>query len=94
MSCLTDPAGADPSDQKGPVPIMTDAAGRVGGIDSHKDTIHVAVITDIGQHVEDKEFPTTQAGYRRAAAWLIGTAPWPRSAWRAPAATAVGSPPS
>lgn len=54
---------------------MTDAPGRVGGIDSHKDTIHVAVITDIGQHVDDKEFPTTQAGYRRAVAWLIGLGP-------------------
>lgn len=54
---------------------MTDAPGRVGGIDSHKDTIHVAVITDIGQHVHDKEFPTTQAGYRRAVAWLIGHGP-------------------
>ena len=54
---------------------MTDAPGRVGGIDSHKDTIHVAVITKIGQHVDDKEFPTTQSGYRRAVAWLIGHGP-------------------
>lgn len=54
---------------------MTDAPGRIGGIDSHRDTIHVAVITDLGQHVDDKEFPTTQAGYRRAVAWLIGHGP-------------------
>jgi transposase len=54
---------------------MTNIEGRVGGIDSHKDTIHVAVITGIGQPVDDQEFPTTRAGYRRAVAWLIGHGP-------------------
>jgi transposase len=51
---------------------MTNQLGRVGGVDSHKDTIHVAVITEIGQQVADQEFPTTQGGYRRAVGWLIG----------------------
>lgn len=69
MSCLTGPAGADPSDRKG-ITIMTSQQHRVGGVDSHKDTIHVAVITKVGQPVTDKEFPTTTAGYRRAVAWL------------------------
>ena len=45
---------------------MTNQQGRVGGIDSHKDSIHAAVISDIGQPVADREFPTTTAGYRRA----------------------------
>lgn len=54
---------------------MTEESGRVGGIDSHKDTIHVAVVTETGKHMADKEFPTTQAGYRRAVAWLIGHGP-------------------
>lgn len=75
MSCLTDPAGADPLGTERANTIMTDAPGRVGGIDSHKDTIHVPAITEIGQHVADKEFPTTHAGYRRAVAWLIGHGP-------------------
>jgi len=55
--------------------IMTSICARVGGVDSHKDTIHVAVITEIGQHVADQEFSTTSAGYRRAVAWLIGHGP-------------------
>lgn len=54
---------------------MTNHHERVGGIDSHKDTIHVAVISDVGQPVADQEFPTTIAGYRRAVAWLIEHGP-------------------
>ena len=73
MSCLTCPAGVDPSDRKG-ITIMT-TQHHVGGVDSHKDTIHVAVITALGQPVEDREFPTTTAGYRRAVAWLIEYGP-------------------
>lgn len=64
------PVGADPSERKG-ITIMT----RFGGVDSHKDTIHVAIITEIGQPVTDREFPTTVAGYRRAVAWLIEHGP-------------------
>ena len=47
----------------------------VGGVDSHKDTIHVAVITATGRPVGDKEFPTTEAGYQRAVTWLTGHGP-------------------
>ena len=54
---------------------MTNETHRLGGIDSHKDTIHVAVITGVGQPVADREFPTTLAGYRRAVAWLIEHGP-------------------
>ena len=54
---------------------MTEQHDRTGGIDSHQDTIHVAVISDVGHHVADREFPTTQAGYRRAVAWLIEHGP-------------------
>ncbi len=74
MSCLTGPAGADPSDRKGTT-IMTKEHWRVGGVDSHKDTIHVAVITGVGEPVADHEFATTVAGYRRAVAWLIEHGP-------------------
>ncbi|MEC4576624.1 IS110 family transposase [Streptomyces sp. CMAA1738] len=41
-----------------------------GGVDSHADTIHVAVVTDNGGHLADAEFPTTTAGYRAALAFL------------------------
>ncbi|MEU0007130.1 hypothetical protein ABZ079_23340 [Streptomyces sp. NPDC006314] len=35
-----------------------------GGVDSHADTIHVAVISDNGGHLAaDAEFATTSAGY-------------------------------
>ena len=54
---------------------MTNQQAHVGGVDSHKDTIHVAVITQIGHAVADEEFPTTTAGYRRAVAWLIAHGP-------------------
>lgn len=54
---------------------MTNQQNNVGGVDSHSDTIHVAVITGIGQPVADREFPTTVAGYRRAVAWLIERGP-------------------
>lgn len=47
MSCLAGPAGADPTGSKGRT-IMANQAGLVGGIDSHRDTIHVAVITKLG----------------------------------------------
>lgn len=54
---------------------MTEQHRRVCGIDSHKDTIHVAVIDEVGHHVADREFPTTQAGYRHAVGWLIEHGP-------------------
>ena len=74
MSCLTGPAGADPSDRKGST-IMTNETRSIGGVDSHQDSIHVAVITEFGQPVADEEFPTTTAGSRRAVAWLIEHGP-------------------
>lgn len=69
MSCLTGPAGANPTGSKGTT-IMTNTDRLIGGIDSHKDTIHVAVITEIGTPIDDHEFPTTTAGYRKAITWL------------------------
>lgn len=42
----------------------------VGGIDTHADTIHVAVVTVLGRDVADQEFPTTVAGYRAAVDFL------------------------
>ena len=41
---------------------MTNEAGFVGGIDSHRDTIHVAVITEIGVAVDDRESAQPRPG--------------------------------
>ncbi|MEU0836550.1 IS110 family transposase [Streptomyces sp. NPDC056231] len=42
----------------------------IGGVDSHADTIHVAVVTDRGGQLADAEFPTTAAGYTAAIAFM------------------------
>ena len=42
----------------------------LGGVDSHADTLHVAVISDNGGHLADAEFTTTVAGYAAALAFL------------------------
>ncbi|MFD0511805.1 IS110 family transposase [Streptomyces aureus] len=56
---------------------MTSAAAQdtadqdvFGGVDSHADTLHVAVISDNGGHLADAEFATTPAGYAAALAFL------------------------
>ncbi|WP_230196798.1 IS110 family transposase [Streptomyces coriariae] len=56
---------------------MTSAAAQdtadqdvFGGVDSHADTLHVAVISDNGGHLADAEFTTTAAGYAAALAFL------------------------
>ncbi|MFF4382798.1 IS110 family transposase [Kitasatospora sp. NPDC001547] len=51
---------------------VTHAPGETvfGGVDSHADTIHLAVITDHGGHVADAKFPTGQAGCTAAVAFL------------------------
>ncbi|MFE3880449.1 IS110 family transposase [Kitasatospora sp. NPDC059146] len=41
-----------------------------GGVDSHADTVHLAIITDHGGHLADAEFPTTTAGHTAAIAFL------------------------
>ncbi|WP_063771852.1 IS110 family RNA-guided transposase [Kitasatospora mediocidica] len=41
-----------------------------GGVDSHADTVHVAVVTDRGGHIADAGFPTTSPGYTAAIAFL------------------------
>ena len=45
----------------------------IGGVDTHADTIHVALIDEQGRPLSDREFPTTPAGYRAALAFLIGS---------------------
>lgn len=52
--------------------VAQDTADQVvfGGVDSHADTVHVAVINDNGGHLADAEFATTAAGYAAALAFL------------------------
>jgi transposase len=45
-------------------------AAIFGGVDTHGDTIHVAVIDELGRDLDDREFATTPVGYQRALAFL------------------------
>ncbi|MGW2119303.1 IS110 family transposase [Streptomyces zhihengii] len=49
---------------------QTAGEGVFGGVDSHAETIHVAVIGGNGGHLADAEFATTAAGYAAALAFL------------------------
>jgi transposase len=50
---------------------MTRSSGPVtGGVDTHGQTHHAAVIDQVGRHLADREFPTTPAGYRALVRWL------------------------
>lgn len=53
---------------------MTVAASTVseitGGVDTHRDTHHGAVVDQVGRHLADAEFPATPAGYRQLLRWL------------------------
>jgi len=50
---------------------MTAATRPVtGGVDTHGDTHHAAVIDEVGRHLADEEFPASPIGYRQLHAWL------------------------
>lgn len=50
---------------------MTNEDGCVtGGVDTHRDTHHAAVVDRVGRHVADAEFPATPSGYRQLLRWL------------------------
>lgn len=42
----------------------------IGGVDTHAETHHAAVIDDLGRQLGDAEFPTTIAGCEELLAWL------------------------
>ena len=48
---------------------MTASPRVVIGADTHRDTNHLAVITDAGKPLTDAEFPTSPAGYDDAVSW-------------------------
>jgi transposase len=43
-----------------------------GGVDTHGETHHAAVIDALGRQLADREFPTTPRGYRALLSWLAG----------------------
>lgn len=50
---------------------MTNAATVVtGGVDTHGQTHHAAVLEEVGRELGDCEFPTTPSGYRSLLTWL------------------------
>lgn len=52
---------------------MTPTTGAVtGGVDTHGQTHHAAVLDPLGRQLGDREFPTTPAGYRALLNWLRG----------------------
>jgi transposase len=53
------------------MPSMTSNMRPVtGGVDTHGDTHHAAVIDEVGRELGDAEFPATPGGYRQLLAWL------------------------
>jgi transposase len=43
-----------------------------GGVDTHRDTHHAAVLDEVGGLLGDAEFPSTPDGYRALLAWMRG----------------------
>ncbi len=51
--------------------MVTDQALAVyGGIDTHADTHHVAVLDHTGRRLGDRQVPATSAGYQTAVRFL------------------------
>ncbi|MCP9001569.1 transposase, partial [Pseudarthrobacter sp. RMG13] len=44
----------------------------IAGIDTHADTHHVAVITETGVHIADKEFLAVSSGYQKIITFITG----------------------
>ena len=44
--------------------ITTTTGPVTGGVDTHGETHHAAVLDQVGRELGDREFPTTPSGYR------------------------------
>ncbi|AEA29044.1 transposase IS116/IS110/IS902 family protein (plasmid) [Pseudonocardia dioxanivorans CB1190] len=42
----------------------------VGGVDTHRDTHHAAVIDAVGRRLDDAQFPATARGYEQLLTWM------------------------
>lgn len=47
-----------------------DAPVIIGGVDTHGQTHHGAVIDQVGRHLADQQFPATSDGYQALLAWM------------------------
>ena len=61
-----------------------------GGVDTHGQSHHAAVIDHLGRQLGDREFPASPVGYRALGEWLQATARLTESGLRAPAPTVPG----
>lgn len=52
--------------------MTTATPGVTGGVDTHGQTHHAAVLDHLGRQLADREFPTTPTGYRSLLAWMAG----------------------
>src|ERR1700712_79418 len=73
MSCLPALAGVCPTQHqvRRDTTILAESTLIVAGADTHADTIHIAAISITGAGVDDREFPTTRAGYAAAIKFLM-----------------------
>lgn len=55
--------------------MTTEPMAVIGGVDTHAETHHAALVTITGRHVADREFDTTPAGYAGLVAFLTGYGP-------------------
>jgi hypothetical protein len=67
--------------------MATTARKVTGGVDTHGETHHAAVVDEVGRELADRQFPTTPRGYRALLTWLVSFGHLERSAWKAPAPT-------
>jgi len=58
--------------------MTTTTPGVTGGVDTHGQTHHAAVIDHLGRQLGDRQFPTTPAGYRALQAWMASHGPLER----------------
>jgi transposase len=52
------------------MPARTSKRQVAGGVDTHADTHHAAVVDHLGRVLGDREFPATRAGYQALLRWL------------------------
>jgi transposase len=65
----------DQDEREQPAPVAGESGSVlrvVGGVDTHRDTHHVAVLDETGRQLADASFPAGLAGYQALLVWLCG----------------------
>jgi hypothetical protein len=75
------------SGKDGSFRMATKARKVTGGVDTHGQTHHAAVVDALGRQLADRQFPTTPRRYRALLSWLAGFGQLMRVGWKAPAPT-------